>query len=128
MCCGQISIHLAPIPTQLKSTTKGKPHRRRDKADLFHIRYFKITTKLVLNIVLCFCKDIPVVTVINHKQNFSFSRKYSNIHEEEYLRTLAFASTAFLHNKIKLHFITLYRNHCHFHHSNNVFSEQGNQK
>ena len=102
--------------TLLKSTTKGKPHGRRDKADL-SIRYFKITTKIVLIIVLCFCKDIPVVTVINHKQSFSLSRKYSNIHEEEYLRTLALASTAFSHNKIKLHFVTFYRSHCHFHHS-----------
>ena len=65
----------------------------------------------------CFCKDLPVVTVINHKQSFSLSRKYSNIHEEEYLQTLAFASTSFLHNKIKLHFATFYRSHCHFHHS-----------
>ena len=71
----------------------------------------------MLNIALCFCKDIPVVTVINHKQSFSLSRKYSNIHGEEYLWTLAFASTAFLHNKIKLHFVTFYRSHCHFHHS-----------
>ena len=101
---------------QLKSTTKGKLHGRRDKADLFH-KIFQITTKIVLNNALCFCKDIRVVTVINHKQSFSLSRKYSNIHEEEYLPTLAFASTAFLHNKIKLHFVTFYRSHCHFHHS-----------
>ena len=57
------------------------------------------------------------ITVINHKQSFSLSQKYFNIHEEGYLRTLAFASTAFLHNKIKLHFVTFYRSHCHFHHS-----------
>ena len=101
--------------TQLKSTTKGKPHGRRTKP-IFSIRYFKIPPKIVLNIALCFGKDIPVVTVINHKQSFSLSRKYSNIHEEEYLRTLAFASTAFLHNKIKLHFVTFYGSQCHFHH------------
>ena len=89
---------------------------------IFSIRYFKITTKIVLNIVVCFCKDIPVVTAINHKQSFFLSRKYSSIHEEVYLRTLAFASTAFLHNKIKLHFVTFYRSHCHFHHST-MYSE-----
>ena len=84
---------------------------------VFSIRYFKIITKIVLNIVLCFGKDIPVVTVINHKQSFSLSRKYSNIHESEYLRTLAFALTAFLHNKIKLHWPLPFLPF------NNVFSE-----
>lgn len=116
MCCGQTSIHLAPIRRDWNR--QRKESRTEDVTKpIFSIRYFKITTKIVLNIVLCFCKDIPVVTVINHKQSFSLSRKYSNIHEEEYLRTLAFASTAFLHNKIKLHFVTFYRSHCHFHHS-----------
>ena len=97
---------------RLKSTTKGKPHGRRYKADLFH-KIFQNHNKNSAEL----CKDIPVVTVINHKQSFSLSRKYSNIHGEEYQRTLAFASTAFLHNKIKLHFVTFYRSHCHFHHS-----------
>ena len=103
--------------SNLHSANERKAARKTWQSRSFPIRYFKITTKIVLNLVLCFCKDIPVVTVINHKQSFSLSRKYSNIHEEECLRTLAFASTAFLHNKIKLHFVTFYRSHCHFHHS-----------
>ena len=108
---------------------KQKESRTEDVTKpIFSIRYFEITTKIVLNIVLCFCKDIPVVTVINHKQSFSLSRKYSNIHEEEYLQTLAFASTSFLHNKIKLHFVTFYRSHCHFHHSIMFSVNKGNQK